>query len=169
MAELGRSAADTDELTDEGARPNDAPEGGAVTAELTVADESEAESAEASVVRIPPTAEVLALGRRIVDVLSDRQAADVVLLDISPMASFADYFVIGTGTSERHLLALRDAVDDALDTDGLQTLQVEGESDSGWILMDYGDVIVHLFDGRTRDYYKLERIWNRASTVLRVL
>jgi ribosome-associated protein len=119
--------------------------------------------------RTPPSPEVLALGRQIVDTLVDRQAGDVTLLDISPLASFADYFVIATGTSERHLIALRDALDEALDADGLQPLQIEGEPDSGWVLMDYGDVIVHLFDAKTREYYRLERIWSKAPTIVRVL
>lgn len=137
--------------------------------DLTDADEDERESQPAPFVRAVPPAEVLALGHRIVDVLSDRQAADVVLLDISPMASFADYFVIGTGTSERHLAALRDAVDEELDKDGLQPSQIEGEPSSGWVLMDYTDVVVQLFDAKTRDFYKLERIWSKANTVVRVL
>ncbi len=169
MAELDRPLADGRELPDDDLEEATGEELEEEAAEATLADKEEAEESAPAFVRTPPPPEVLALGRRIVDVLVDRQAADVVLLDISPMASFADYFVIATGNSERHLVALRDAVDEALDGDGLQPIQVEGEPNTGWVLMDYGDVIVHLFDARTRDYYKLERIWDRASTVVRVL
>lgn len=170
MAELDRPSAEQRDLRDDDWDETEEEDLGEETeAEPTDAPEAELETEASSVIRTPPPPEVLALGRRIVDILSDRQASDVTLLDISPMASFADYFVIATGNSERHLTALRDAVDEALDRDGLQPVQVEGEPSTGWVLMDYGDVIVHLFDARTRDYYKLERIWDRASTVVRVL
>jgi len=111
----------------------------------------------------------LDLARRIVDILSDRKAADIVLLDIHPMASFADYFVICTATSERQMQALAEAVAEALERDGIRPAQVEGTPDSGWILMDYGDVIVHIFSPDTRSYYQLERIWANAPTIVRVL
>jgi ribosome-associated protein len=172
MAELDGPAADRSELPDDDldeTAGEELSDDGADEAARSESDDESEETTASSVVRTPPPPEVLALGRRIVDTLTDRQAADVVLLDISPMASFADYFVIATGNSERHLVALRDSVDEALDEDGLQPLQIEGEPSTGWVLMDYGDVIVHLFDARTRDYYRLERIWDRASTVVRVL
>jgi ribosome-associated protein len=171
MAEQDRSPADEREQPEYDPRDanGEAAADEAAEAHLTDSEAAGEESVATSVIRTPPPPEVLAVGRRIVDVLADRQAADVVLLDISPMASFADYFVIATGNSERHLVALRDSVDEALDEDGLQALQVEGEPNTGWVLMDYGDVIVHLFDARTREYYRLERIWDKASTVVRVL
>jgi len=111
----------------------------------------------------------LDLARRIVEILSDRKAADIVLLDIHPMASFADYFVICTAASERQMQALAEAVAEALERDGIRPAQVEGAPDSGWILMDYGDVIVHIFSPDTRSYYQLERIWANAPTIVRVL
>jgi ribosome-associated protein len=169
MAEPDMRDADREELVGGGAGPSEDLGHSETQGETDSTDARLADEQATTVERTPPPPEVLALGRRVVDVLADRQAADVVLLDISSMASFADYFVIGTGTSERHLVALRDAVDEALDEDGLQALQVEGEPDSGWVLMDYGDVVVHLFDARTRDYYKLERILSRGTTVVRVL
>ena len=110
----------------------------------------------------------LDLARRTVDILADRKAVDVVLLDIRPVASFADYFVICSGTSERQMQALTDAVVEALEPEGAKPVQIEGTPDSGWILMDYGDVIVHIFYPPTRDYYRLERIWAEAPTVVRV-
>ncbi len=110
--------------------------------------------------------QALALARRVVDILSDRKAADIVLLDIQKLASFSDYFVICSGTSERHMQALTEAVSETLKAGGTRPTQVEGTSDSGWILMDYGDVIVHIFSPETRDYYRLERIWEKAATVV---
>ncbi len=110
----------------------------------------------------------LDFAERIVDLLADRKAADVVLLDIHQLASFADYFVIASGTSERHMQALTDGLRETLEREGVRPVQVEGTADSGWILMDYSDVIVHVFSPETRDYYRLERIWAEAPTIVRV-
>ena len=110
----------------------------------------------------------LDLARRIVDVLADHKAADIVLLDIGKLASFADYFVICSGTSDRQVKALTEALTEALEDEGVRAKQVEGTPETGWILLDYADVIVHVFNSPTRDYYRLERIWAEAPTVLRV-
>jgi ribosome-associated protein len=103
------------------------------------------------------------IARRVVDVLSDRQALDVVMLDVSKVASFADYFVIATGQNSRHLAALLDAFDKELAREGIKSLRTEGDSGSDWILVDFGPVIVHLFTDEGRDYYKLEALWTRAG------
>ena len=92
-----------------------------------------------------------------------------MVLDIGALASFADYFVICSGNSDRHLGALAEAVDEALDKDDdTSVVQIEGTPDTGWVLMDYRDVIVHLFANEKREYYRLERIWAAAPTVLRL-
>ena len=113
MAQLDRHSVDQSELPDDEEEAGNADELADEGTAAELADEQKAseETSAPTFIRTPPPPEVLALGRRIVDVLIDRQAADVVLLDISPMASFADYFVIATGNSERQLLALRDSVD----------------------------------------------------------
>ena len=117
----------------------------------------------------PVPQQALDLARRIVDVLADRKATDIVLMDIHSLASFADYFVIGTANSERQMRAVSGAVVEALERDGARPAQVEGEPDSGWILMDYGDVVVHIFSPEMREFYQLERIWTKAPTILRML
>lgn len=110
----------------------------------------------------------LELARRAVDVLADHKAADIVLLDIGKMASFADYFVICSGTSDRQVKALTDTLTEALENEGVRAKRVEGTPETGWVLLDYADVVVHIFNSPTRDYYRLERIWADAPTVLRV-
>ncbi|HEY3110037.1 MAG TPA: ribosome silencing factor [Chloroflexota bacterium] len=110
----------------------------------------------------------LAVARRIVDVAADRQAADIVLLDISRHASFADYFIICHGTSERQIKAIVDNVIEELEREGEHALHVEGSPSSGWVLIDFGAVIVHVFAPEERQYYRLERLWQDAPTILRV-
>lgn len=110
----------------------------------------------------------LDLAQRIVDVASDRQAQDIVLLDISQIASFADYFVICSGTSERQLKAIVDNVTETLEREGFHAVHTEGAPSSGWVLIDYGSVIVHVFAPEERDYYRLERLWGEAPTIVRV-
>ena len=103
------------------------------------------------------------LSHKIVDVLSDRQAEDIVLLDINAVASFADYFVIATALNPRHMNALLDAFDKELPNQGIKPLRREGEAGSGWVLVDFGAVIVHIFTPEGRDYYDLEGLWSRAG------
>ena len=110
----------------------------------------------------------LEVARRIVDVAADRQAVDIVLLDISKHASFADYFIICNGTSERQIKAIVDNVIDELEREGEHALHVEGSPSSGWVLIDFGAVIVHVFAPEERQYYRLERLWQDAPTLLRV-
>jgi ribosome-associated protein len=103
------------------------------------------------------------LARRIVDLLSDRQAEDVVLLDIHAVASFADYFVIASAQNARHMDALINAFDKELAREGVKPLRREGEPSSGWVLVDFGPVIVHIFTAEDRTYYNLEGLWTRAG------
>ena len=116
-------------------------------------------------------AEVLAepvdVARKIVDLLADRQAEDVLLLDIRNVASFADYFVIATATNSRHMRALAETLYKEIPprTGGKRH---EGDSESGWILVDYSDVIVHLFSPEMRAHYALEELWSEATQVVRM-
>ena len=91
-----------------------------------------------------------------------------MLLDIRPVSAIADYFVICSGTSERQLQAISDGVRTGLQEQGVRPLHVEGTSASGWILMDYGMVIVHVLSSPTRHYYNLEQLWKDARTVVRI-
>jgi ribosome-associated protein len=108
------------------------------------------------------------LARRMVDLLSDRQAEDILLLDISGVASFADYFVIATADNPRLMRALVQMIDKDLRNEGIKPLHREGDSDSGWVLVDYGAIIVHIFSGDLRSYYALEELWQEATEVVRI-
>ncbi|MGD0765451.1 MAG: ribosome silencing factor [Dehalococcoidia bacterium] len=107
------------------------------------------------------------LAQRVVELLSDKQATDIILLDIGQVASFADYFVIASAANRRQMQALVDTVDSDLSQKGVSSIHREGDADSGWILLDLGDVIVHLFDPETRAFYKIEELWSRGVSVVR--
>lgn len=96
----------------------------------------------------------------------DNRGQNVVILDLRDQTSIFDYFVIATGTSQRQLRAMSDAIDDVLQKEfGHSRLGTEGYRDSKWILLDYGSIIVHLFDEGSRDYYRLEELWGGAKPV----
>jgi ribosome-associated protein len=103
------------------------------------------------------------IARRIVDLLSDRQAEDIVLLDIHEIVYFTDFFVIATAQNQRHVGALIDAFEKELANEGTKPLRREGEETSGWVLVDFGGVIVHIFTPEQRAFYNLEGLWGRAG------
>jgi len=96
------------------------------------------------------------------------QASDIVLLDTRKVCSFADFFVICTGESERQLRAIYEEVEHSLKNEGIPPIHHEGAVDSGWLLLDYGDVIVHIFATAEREFYQLDRLWSQADLVLRI-
>ena len=102
------------------------------------------------------------------DIAADKKAEDVVLLDIRRLTTIADYFVICSGTSERQVAAITQAVVEELDKEKVAPLHSEGVGESGWVLLDYGSVIVHIFAPEVLDYYRLERLWSQALTVVRI-
>jgi len=108
------------------------------------------------------------IARVIVDVAVDKKASDVTLMDIHDLTTLADYFVIATGTSERQIRALSVAIQERMDEEGITLLREEGRPSDGWVLLDYGQVIVHLFAPEQRAYYDLERRWRDAPTLLRI-
>lgn len=120
--------------------------------------------------RIPAGAHLEAdkLARQIVDALSDQQAEDILLLDIRDVASFADFFVIATGGVKRQLEAMTDAVEKVIGKGNSSRLGREGDAETGWVLLDYGDVIVHLFAPHEREYYDIEGLWHTATPVVRI-
>ena len=103
-----------------------------------------------------------------VEAASDKQATDILLLDIHKVCSFADYFVICTGDSDRQIRAIYDEVEHALKREGILPHHYEGTLDSGWLLLDFGDVIVHIFATAEREYYQLDKLWSKAIPVLRI-
>lgn len=99
---------------------------------------------------------------KIVKVLDDKKAKDIVAIEITEVTILADYFIIATGTSNTHIKALADDAEDALSKEGIHPKGIEGRA-TGWILIDFGTVIVHLFLPDTRSYYNLERLWADAN------
>ncbi len=106
------------------------------------------------------------LAKAAVDIASDKKASDVILLDIRDVTTFADYFVICSGNNPRQIQAIADAIDEQLGEQGAKVLHREGDAEYGWILLDFGDVVVHIFGRREREYYRLERLWSEAKTVV---
>ena len=106
------------------------------------------------------------LARKVVDIASDRKAEDIVMLDISKVSIIADYFVICSGTSDRQVRAIAREIDEQLGKAGVNPISVEGMNDAKWVLMDYGSVLVHVFDPATRAFYQLEQLWAGAQPVL---
>ena len=104
----------------------------------------------------------------IVEVLDDKKGEDIHLLDIHENSILADYFVICSGTSARMVKALMDDVEDEVKKEFGLNSRVEGEAMAGWILADYGTVILHIFSPDRRDYYSLEELWAEAKTILRL-
>lgn len=109
-----------------------------------------------------------ALAHRIVDVASDKKASDIVLLEVSALTTIADYFVICSSQSERQVQAVAEAIIEAGENDGRAAIGIEGLSAARWVLVDFGDVIVHVFTPDERAYYRLERLWGDAPIVVRV-
>jgi len=103
-----------------------------------------------------------ALAARIARVLSDMKGQDVMVLDVRGKASYADYVVIASGDNERLVSAMADAVDDSLRADGIRPLSTEGGGPGNWVLLDYGDVVAHLFQQDARVFYDLEGLWADA-------
>ncbi len=95
----------------------------------------------------------------------DKKADDVVVLDLRNLASFADYFVVCSGRNSRQVRAMADGVERVLSQAGIEPAHVEGYAQADWILLDYFDFIVHVFNADTRRFYGLERLWGSASRI----
>lgn len=104
-----------------------------------------------------------------VDVASDKLASDIVMLDVRRVASFADYFVIMSADSTRQIEALEEDITQALKDEKVNRFHREGIHSSGWVLLDFSDVIVHIFGPEERAFYDLERLWSQAPQVVRIL
>jgi ribosome-associated protein len=112
----------------------------------------------------------LELARRVVELIADKKGEDVLLLDIRDISILADYFVIGSATSKRQAKAIIDGIkEEAKQSFDVRPLHIDGEAATGWMLMDYGDVVVHLFMPEVRAYYDLEGLWRDGRVVVRML
>ncbi len=112
--------------------------------------------------------EAIELARKSVEAASNKQAVDIVMLDAREVCNFADYFVICSGETQRQIDAICDEVVGVLKKEGIRLHRREGAAGSGWMLMDFGDVIIHIFATKEREYYQLEKLWNRATTLVRI-
>jgi ribosome-associated protein len=105
----------------------------------------------------------------LVDSILDKKGSDIVLLDLREQTVFADYFLICNGENDRQIRALAESVrTEAKQGAGILAAGVEGIPEAGWILIDFGDLIVHVFSPDKRDYYGLEELWSNAHVVLRM-
>ncbi len=99
---------------------------------------------------------------RAIAAAGDRKARELVVLDVGKLLGITDYFLICSGSSDRQVRTIAEAIEVKLKQDGLRPLRSEGGADGGWILIDYGDFIVHVFSDEMRSYYDLERLWKDA-------
>lgn len=106
----------------------------------------------------------LETAKNIVKILDNKKAMDIDLIQTQELTIVSDYFVIANGTSNTHVRALADEVEEEMSKLGVEPDHIEGRA-TGWILLDYGCVLVHIFDPQSRDYYNLERLWGDAAKV----
>jgi ribosome-associated protein len=109
--------------------------------------------------------ERLARANQVAEAALDRKAQDLVALDVSELTSYADTLLIATGTSDRHARSIADAIREAATARGEKPLGVEGYEEGRWVLIDLGDVIVHVFQREVREAYDLERLWSDAQSL----
>lgn len=107
-----------------------------------------------------------ALARAVVELADERQASDIVMLDIRQVSTIADYFVICSAESDRQIRAVVEAVDDGIKKQTGLDPRIEGTPDTGWVVLDYRDVVVHVFSEEQREFYRLERLWSNAAPVV---
>jgi ribosome-associated protein len=106
--------------------------------------------------------------RRAVEAADDRKAVDLRVLDLRSVSDFTDYFLIASGSSQRQVQAIAEAIEESLGRQGVAPHHVEGAQQGRWVLLDYGDFVAHIFDQDRRDYYRLEDIWSDAPDVTSV-
>ncbi|MCR5735362.1 MAG: ribosome silencing factor [Lachnospiraceae bacterium] len=109
--------------------------------------------------------EIIDLVRLAKQAIEEKKGEKTVILDISELSPIADYFVIASCNNENQMKAVVDNVEDKLAEAGARDLKLEGREGSSWILMDYGDFMVHIFNRESRDFYNLDRVWRDAKTV----
>jgi len=121
---------------------------------------------ENTVAERPDDGRSLELAIAAAQVIEDNKGRDICILDMRHLTPIFDYFVIGTGASRRQLHAMSEDIDDKLEKEmGDRRMGREGYDDSRWILLDYGDLVVHLFDEDTREYFQLEQLWADAKPI----
>jgi len=102
------------------------------------------------------------------EVASEKQASDIAMLDVRGLCSFADYFVICSGDTERQIEAIWQGINEVLKHKGVVCHHNEGTPNSGWMLADFGSVIIHIFAPSERNYYQLDKLWDKAIPLVRI-
>ena len=118
--------------------------------------------------RATPTADQGAIASALLaaDALDDKKALDITLLDVGDLLQITEVFVLASGTSRRHVLSLGEEVADRIrEEEGRKPLRVEGFEEGDWVLLDFGDLVVHVFQEQPRDFYDLERLWGDAPRI----
>jgi ribosome-associated protein len=105
------------------------------------------------------------LADMLMDLVAEKKASRIVLLDLQEVSLIADFFLICSGESSRQLKAITDEVLEKVSVHGLAPRRIEGTAESGWILLDFSTVVLHIFDLEQREFYQLERLWNHARTL----
>lgn len=100
-----------------------------------------------------------------VEALEDKKGNDITILDISEISVLADYFIIAGGNNRNQIQAMSDSVEEALGRAGYEPKQIEGYQSAGWILLDYKDIIIHVFSSEDREFYDLERVWRDGKEI----
>ncbi|HEY56326.1 MAG TPA: ribosome silencing factor [Dehalococcoidia bacterium] len=112
--------------------------------------------------------EAIEVAHQVVAAASEKKATDIVLLDTRGVCSFADYFVMCSGESSKQIEAIRDEIGHTLKKEGILPHHYEGAVDSGWLLIDLRDVIVHIFAPIEREHYQLDQLWSQAAPIVRI-
>jgi len=116
-----------------------------------------------------PAQDSLALARAVVAAAADKKAEDILLLDLRNLSTVTDYFVVCSGVSERQLRAIAEGIEEQVHKEcHVDAHHIEGLNGGGWILVDYRDVVVHIFSPSQRAYYNLEALWSKAPVLLRM-
>ena len=113
-----------------------------------------------------PVSDISAVARMAVEAAEDKQARDIVLLDLRKLNTFADFFVICTGESDRQLKAIVEAIDQRVGAELGQDARSEGTTESGWVILDYGDLVIHIFSSAQREFYRIEHLWSMATPLI---
>ena len=162
----------TDRVPDDGPTTGDAPAAATATAPrpdgLPNRDAAATAAVEAAHALPADERPPLDIARRIVELIEDKKAADIILLDLAGLTTLADAFVICSGGSERQLDAIADGVIEGMRAEKIRPIGREGTAASHWVLVDFGAVVVHIFTPPEREYYSLEKHWAEAKTILRV-
>lgn len=109
---------------------------------------------------MPATADAIALAVAAADAADDKKATDLTILDVADLLAVVDLFLLATTSSDRQLRAVAESIEERLRGDGRKPVRREGEASSGWVLLDFGDLVCHLFSTEQREHYALEKLWS---------